>query len=240
MRLALPDACGNLDGGRGGSDAGAQREARAAQAAIDAVHVQAEQLRYERQLVETEGTSFALRNSELVASVNTLQRNLNDLEDDLRAVAETQTGIVTLLTGMTDALARFVEIDLPFRIAERRAATAALRNALASSETSIAAKYQAVVSAYLEEIGFGVSNEVFTDSIDTGRGERTVTVLRLGRAGLWYLTPDGRAAGRWDRRERRWVDDGRTDAGEVQRAIRMFRDEGTVTAISLPVDLDLQ
>ncbi len=217
--------------------AAAHREARSAQSAIEAQHARGELLRSERQLVEAQGTSFALQNRELETDIAGLQRNLRDLEDDLQAVAETQTGIVALLTGMTDALERFIELDLPFRSAERLGATAALRATLASSETSIAGKYQAVVSAYLTEIGHGSSNEVFSARIVTGQGERIVSVLRLGRAGLWYVTPDGQRAGRWHRRERRWIDDGHTDPAEVLRGIRMMRDEGPVTAIDLPVDI---
>lgn len=214
-----------------------QRDARATQLRIETISRQRQALLGEIETIESDGTTYALRNRDLEQQLATVQENLAEIDSDIHAVADIQTGIVTLLTGMIDALDRFIALDLPFELERRQAVITALRRDLVRADIDVGKKYQAIVSAYLDEIRFGHTDAVMTGRIATPAGERTVNILRLGRAGLWYVTPDGVTAGRWDRRTRGWTD-ADTDADEVMRGIRIVRNLTSPALIRLPVQAD--
>lgn len=212
-----------------------QAEARAAQRRIDAIHQRTERAREEARAIATAGSADALRVQEAELRIAGLERTLADYGDDLRAVAEMQTGIVALVEAMLGALSRFVALDLPFRRDARLQSLDDLRAALSGSET-VFANYHAVVAAYQREIDYGSSTEVYTDTITTPRGPRVVTVLRHGRVGLWYLSPDGLQAGRYDQQARSWTEGG-VDAAAVRNAVAVVAGRARPAPIALPVRL---
>ena len=214
------------------------REALDAQQEIDRLFEQRQRIQNEISTIEMEGTTFALRNSALAQQLADTRQNLAEIETDIHAITETQTGIITLLDKMIDALERFVELDLPFQQQQRNARIAGLRSDLVRSDLSVSNKYQAVISAYLDEIRLGFTNSVTTEQISTQDGDRMMQILRLGRAGLWYVTADGKSAGRWDPRERKWTG-GDTEPQEVIKGIRIVQELAAPDVVRLPLLLDI-
>ncbi len=209
------------------------RQARAAQQRIDSLAGQRHRVLEEIRLIELDGTANALLNRELRQEVTELKQSLADIDTDLRAVTETQTGIISLTAAMIDSLERFIELDLPFMLPERRAAVTRLRENLGRSDLSVSEKYSSVVAAYLDEIRYGHSNGVHRHKI----GSRYVDVLRLGRAGLWFVTAGGTEAGRWDRQQHQWVR-GDTNPESVLAAIEAVRDSREPPGVLLPLEVD--
>lgn len=212
--------------------------ALAAQQRIDRLATERKNLLNEIDIIEQAGSAYALRNRELEQQISALQQNLVEIDADLRAVSETETGIIATLDAMIDALEQFITLDLPFRTEARLEKIAGLRSELLRADLDVTDKYQAVVSAYLDEIRFGYTHSVIQQRIDTANGVRTVNILRLGRAGLWYVTPDGDHAGRWDPRQSQWID-ADTDRQAVLDGIAMVRDSAKPVVVSLPVQLNL-
>lgn len=212
--------------------------ALASQKRIDGIYEQRQQLLSDISTIEQEGTTFALRNRELEQTLAQVQQNLAEIDTDLRAVTETQTGIISLLDTMITALERFIELDLPFQLEQRRAVINRLRADLGRADIGVTEKYQSVVSAYLNEVRFGHNNAVSQERIETPLGNRMAEVLRLGRAGLWYVTADGTQAGRWDPVRRQWTDSD-TDAHTVMTGIRIVRETASPAILNLPIQLDL-
>ena len=68
------------------------------------------------------------------------QARLADLERSLAELTGLQREVLPLLGSMLDALDRFVDLDLPFRRAERKARVAALRALLRRSSHTRAAR----------------------------------------------------------------------------------------------------
>ncbi|MDH3769148.1 MAG: DUF3450 domain-containing protein [Gammaproteobacteria bacterium] len=212
--------------------------ALAAQKRIDQLYRQREQILADINTIEQEGSTFALRNRELETTIAEVNQSLAEIDADRQAVTGTQTGIIKLLRGMIDALENFIELDLPFELENRRAIVAKLRADLVGADISVTQKYQAVVSAYLNEVRFGHSNSVSQERIETPMGSRVVDVLRLGRAGLWFVTQDGTQAGRWDTHTRRWID-ADTDPREVRSGIRVVRETSSSALVALPVQIEI-
>lgn len=214
------------------------RSALAAQQSIDQLYENRQRVLSEITAIEQEGTIHALRNRELEQALSEGRQHLSEIDADLRAVTETRTGIIALLDAMIDSLERFIELDLPFELDKRLAAVIELRSDLARADIDVTMKYQAIVSAYLDEIRFGYSNAVSQERIETPRGNRLANILRLGRAGLWYVTPDGAEAGYWDRVGRFW-NDSATEPQTVLMGIRIVRETGAPAMLELPVYLDM-
>ena len=214
------------------------RSALAAQQRIDRLYKERQEILSDITTIKQEGTIYAIRNRELEQELSEIRQNLFDIDADLRAVTETQTGIITLLDAMINSLARFIELDLPFELEKRNAVIGALRSELVRPDIDVTKKYQAVVSAYLNEIRSGYSDAVSQETIETPRGSRLANILRLGRAGLWYVTPDGAEAGYWDPVRRSWSD-AETRPQTVLMGIRAVRASGVPATLELPIHLNL-
>lgn len=212
------------------------RQALDAQKSIDQLHDERQRILSRINTIEQDGSAFAVRNIELNNLIDKSRRETAEVDEEIQAVNEIQTGIAELMRSMIATLEKYIDLDFPFQLAQRRAVIDRLNSLLERDDISVAQKYQAVVSAYLDELRFGFSNEVYKDRIDTPGGQRVVEILRLGRAGLWYLTADGALAGYYDLRRRSWVDRN-TDPAQVRLGIRMIRDSLPPTAIDLPVVL---
>ncbi|MBT8137643.1 MAG: DUF3450 domain-containing protein [Gammaproteobacteria bacterium] len=213
------------------------RQALSAQQQIDRLYEQRRQATEELNLVKQTGSAGALQQQQLQQQLSLLRDGLTAVEDQIAAVNETQTGLLRLLTAMVGALEQFVALDLPFDQDQRRARLVDLRVALRSASLSVTEKYQAVVAAYLDEIRLGSTNAVSQQLISGPRGSRQVEVLRLGRAGLWYVTPDDRDAGYWDPRQGRWIE-GSADPGQVRAGIRVIRQTASPRPVTLPLRLE--
>lgn len=218
------------------------RRALAAQKRIDRLYAERLQLISDTSTIEQDGSVHALHNRETQQQIDQLKTHLVEIDTDLHAVTQTRSGIISLMVGMTDALERFIELDLPFDRDPRLARIQQLRAGLSGAEIDVTKLYQSIVSAYLSEIRLGHSNGVTQQRIETPTGVRMVNVLRMGRAGLWYVTPDGIHAGRWDALSGLWTDTN-TDTQMVLSAIRVVQASAksgrNTQPIALPVQLNI-
>lgn len=216
------------------------RDAARSQSSIDRLHEQAVAAANERYLVETGGVSEVLAVRELEYEISRLEQRLFEIETDLQSVSETRAGVAQLLASMTDSLARFIELDLPFDLDSRRQRIQQLQQRAAHHQPAITSRYQSVLAAYLAEIAYGQGTQVHTMQIETPSGLRLAEVVRIGRIGLWYVSTDGTTAGRWDPQRRRWQPDPLTDPLMVKRAVRAIRDGAFDVEVRLPVDVAQQ
>jgi len=110
------------------------------------------------------------------------------------------------MTRMIAGLERFIELDVPFLLDDRRANIARLKALLNRSDVTAAEQFRNVVEAWQIEVNdYGSNSEIYTARMEIDGVPREVEFLKIGRTALLYLTPDGRNAGAWDQRERRFV-----------------------------------
>ena len=114
---------------------------------------------------------------------------------------------------MLAALERFVGLDLPFLRKERDARLARLTKLMNGPGASVTQWYRQLIEAYLVESEYGRTVEVYrgrligADGVNPGPSsdaEVVVDYLRLGRVGLYYLSPDGKQGGVWEADAARW------------------------------------
>ncbi len=151
-------------------------------------------------------------------------------------VASVQHQMPGLTVRMLDALASFVELDVPLYIQERRNRIAQLRANMDRSDLSVAEKFRQVLEAYNIEINqYGRKISTYRDTVTVDGGEREVNMLQIGRIALLYQTLDGDQAGVWNPRERRWDELESSYHSSLRRALRVARKQAAISLLHLPV-----
>lgn len=157
------------------------------------------------------------------------------LDAQLDGVQLTQRGVIPLLARMVDSLARFVELDTPFLLEERRQRVAQLRDLLHQPDASLAEKYRRVMEAYQIETDYGRSLEAYRATLEAGSGDRRVDFLRVGRVALLYRSLDGVDAGVWDQRTKSWQVLPQQYRSALKQGFRVARKQMTPELLVLPV-----
>ena len=189
---------------------------------------------YQGLLKEIEG--LEVYNNLLQAQIDDQNRELAELRNSIDQVSVIERQMLPLMTRMIDSLEQFIELDVPFLLNERRARVAALRELLNRSDVTAAEQFRNVMEAWqIEMSDYGMSSEIYTDSIDIGGGQRReVDVLKVGRTALVYLTPDGAQAGAWDQATRSWVPVDVSYNADIRAGIEAVR-TGTPALFTIPV-----
>lgn len=157
------------------------------------------------------GGSNGAEDRGLRAELDAARANLREAEaardalrEQIARQREIEAGIVPLLHEMVDLLDRAVEADLPFDPDARRARVAAARAALVRHDLRLADRFDAVVRAYRDELAYGYDSEGGPAALEIDGEARAVTVLRVGRIALYYVSDDASRCGVWDRARARF------------------------------------
>jgi hypothetical protein len=162
-------------------------------------------VQYRQYLKETQ--SLREYSEQLAAQVQSQAEEIEFVKQQLVEIETTAREVLPLMNRMLDTLERFVKLDLPFQLEERRGRIASLKQAMSRADVTISEKYRRIVEAYQIEIDYGRTLETYQGELGEGAEARTVRFLRLGRVALMYQTLDGEETGYWDAQQKRWVED---------------------------------
>lgn len=158
------------------------------------------------------------------AQIASLRQQLADLD---RAGED----LMPLMLRMTDSLEKFVALDLPFLHDERQARIDNLKQALGDPQVNAGEKFRRILEAYQIEVDYGRTLGVERVDVD---GD-AMDVLRVGRIGLYALTPDGGNPKMWDARTGKWSALSRGEAASIREGLKMARELTAVNLLELPV-----
>lgn len=157
------------------------------------------------------------------------------LARELEEIEVLRQDIVPLMVEMIEVLERFISLDQPMLLDERRARLAKLEANLSRSDVELAEKYRRVIEAYQIEAEYGQSLEAYEGTLEADGAERTVDFLRVGRAGLYYLSLDRQEAGLWDPGAQRWTRLPDSALDEIDFAIRVARKQAPPNLFEIPM-----
>lgn len=173
-------------------------------------------------------TAYAQQLEEQAASLDAqrtgLQRQLGELE-------RTERELSPLLARMVQGLEKFIALDAPFLLIERRERLQALKKLIADPAADRAEKFKKALEAWQIEAEYGRSIGIEQGEID----ERTVHVLRMGRAALYYLSMDGKRCGIWDSSSKTWSALPYEYASQIRLGLRMARETAAPDLLRLPI-----
>lgn len=219
-------------------EVGKERNAASAksQVKIDKLAEETRELLTDYKTVMKQVDGLIVYNNRLRKQIENQMRRIEDIEDSISQVTVIQRQMTPLVIRMIDGLEKFVELDVPFHIDERRQRIAFLRGNLDRSDVSVAEKFRQVLEAYKIENEYGRKIDAYKGSVDIGGVERDVNFFRVGRVALLYQTTDTEVSGAWDQASRSWVE---LDSGEYRNAImkglRIARKEASIDVLNLPI-----
>ena len=167
--------------------------------------------------------------------ISNQEKELAELEESIDNVTVIERQIGPLIERMIENLEKFVDLDIPFLINERRERIDFLKDTLDRADVSVAEKFSQVLQAYQVENTYGTTIEAYTDTIELDGKSRQVDMLKWGRVALVFQTPDAETTGVWDNNARNWVIVGDEFRTGVRDGLRIARKTQTADLVRLPV-----
>jgi hypothetical protein len=187
---------------------------------------------YRRALADAE--SFTAYAQQLELQVQSQQEEMASMNRQLDEVDETAREVGPLMERMLSTLDRFVALDVPFLLEERRDRVKRLQEMMGRADVTISEKYRRIIEAYQVEMDYGRTVEAFEAKLESGPDARTVQFLRIGRVGLLYQTLDGSETGYWDVNAKSWVVDD-TYEGAFKEGLAVARKTRAPELLVIPV-----
>lgn len=217
------------------SVASADSQARRSQEAIDEVVDETKALarRYGALVKEIEG--LRVYQELLDKQVASQQQDMTDLNNSIDQVSVIERQVMPLMMEMVDGLGQFVELDVPFLLAERRERVAFLRNLLERSDVTVAEKFRRVLEAFEIENDYGRTIEAYNGSLEVGGASREVNFLRIGRVALLYQTVDAELYGMWDKDAKDWAPLPASYRNQIREGLKIARKQVAPNLLVLPI-----
>jgi hypothetical protein len=143
-------------------------------------------------------------NQQLAKLVKQQKLSLNSIQRQIENAEETRRSIVPFINKMITTLEKFVRLDLPFLLNERRQRVSTLKQIVDFPDITLPDKYRRVMEAYQIEIEYGRTIEAYNDTITVDGEEYTVEILRVGRLLMTFQTSDGELSGIWNKHSKAW------------------------------------
>lgn len=184
----------------------ADQDAKNVQKRIDQVDDETAKLLSEYRQYMSETESFNAYSGQLSTQINSQVDEIARTNQELSEIETTSREVLPMMQNMLDTLVRFVDLDVPFLVAERSKRVKGLQEMMTRADVSVSEKYRRIVEAYVVEMEYGRTIEAYEDKLGGG-DDRTVQLLRIGRVSLLYQTMDMKETGYWDADQKAWVVD---------------------------------
>ena len=159
-----------------------------------------------------------------------------DIRKQLDQFALIERGIVPLMLDSIDTLDKFIDLDVPFLLEERKARVARLRTIMDLSDVTVSEKYRQIMDAYQIETTYGRDIEAYTGLLEIDGERRQVDFLRIGRTSLTYQTPDQEETGFWNKQAGQWEKLPNKYQNYVTQGLRVARKQVTPNLLELPIE----
>ena len=164
------------------------------------------------------------------------EAQITDIRKQLDQFALIERGIVPLMLDSIDILDKFIDLDVPFLLEERKARVARLRTIMDLSDVTVSEKYRQIMDAYQIETTYGRDIEAYTGLLKIDGENRQVDFLRIGRTSLTYQTPDQEETGFWNKQAGQWEKLPNKYQNYVTQGLRVARKQVTPNLLELPIE----
>jgi len=164
------------------------------------------------------------------------EAQITDIRKQLDQFALIERGIVPLMLDSIDILDKFIDLDVPFLLEERKARVARLRTIMDLSDVTVSEKYRQIMDAYQIETTYGRDIEAYTGLLEIDGESRQVDFLRIGRTSLTYQTPDQEETGFWNKQSGQWEKLPNKYQNYVTQGLRVARKQVTPNLLELPIE----
>ena len=205
------------------------------QTKINKLADQSQELLAQFKQVSRETGNLKIYNNNLEKLINSQTREITSLNKQLSEIDATNHGIVPLMIRMLESLDKFIDLDVPFLLTERKNRIAALNELLVNASITTSEKYRRIMEAFQIETEYGRTIEAYRGSLSGVEDKRTVDFLRIGRLSLVYLTLDGNDAFVWDHGSSQWTELSGSYVAQIKKGIRIAKKQAAPELLSMPL-----
>ena len=211
-------------------------DSKDSQEKITDLSVETQELLGEYRLVLQQIDRLIAYNDYVERLITDQEEQIVDINRQLQEFALIERGIVPLMLESIETLDRFIDLDVPFLLEERKDRVNRLRVIMNESDITVSEKFRQIMDAYQIETGFGSDIEAYTGFLEINGENRQVDFLRIGRTSLTYQTPDQNQTGFWNKKTQQWEDLPRKYTDYVKEGLRIAKKQITPDLIQLPVE----
>lgn len=202
---------------------------------IDSTEKQTDKIINEWKVVSKQVEGLKIYNEQKRIQIQAQLDLMDKLDGQLTQVVVMQRQIPPLAQRMLEGLEKFVDLDVPFHVEERKQRLDLVRSSLSNPKVTASEQVRQILEAYNIESEYGRKIDAFESSIVIDGQEIVANVLVIGRIGMFYQTKDERTSGIWDKDANDWVE---LDSGyrtAIRDGIRMAKKLAPTDMLMLPV-----
>ena len=211
-------------------------DSKGSQEKITDLSVETQELLGEYRLVLQQIDRLIAYNDYVERLITDQEEQIVDINRQLQNFALIERGIVPLMLESIETLDRFIDLDVPFLLEERKDRVNRLRVIMNESDITVSEKFRQIMDAYQIETSFGSDIEAYTGFLEINGESRQADFLRIGRTSLTYQTPDQKETGFWNKQTQQWEDLPRKYTDYVKEGLRIAKKQITPDLIQLPVE----
>lgn len=202
---------------------------------INNLYEQSQELFAEYRQVVDETENLKVYNDYVATLVADQQRGIDSLQRQIDSIDGIKRGVVPLMFRMIDSLEKFIDLDVPISLDERKARVERLRDVMGNSNVTTSEQFRQVIEAYQVENEYGRNIRSYKGSLDYQGTNISVDFFNLGRTALLALSLDQKNAWMWDNDARVWQVLGDEYLSSTVTAVRMANKLVPADLLKLPI-----
>lgn len=163
------------------------------------------------------------------------KQTIDDLKSRKKEVEKIKINLEPFLDEIVVCIEDFIKNDMPFLYEERNKRLAFLKDSLNDYHLDLAEKTKQVFDTLQIEAAYGKNIEKTEQSIEINNIPVQVEIFRLGRTALFYLTPDKKKAGWFNRKTGQWEELPGRYTRDIKRAVEIAEKKRSPMLLNLPV-----
>ena len=216
-----------LEVGRDNSDLSAKSQAK-----IDSTESATDKLINEFKVVSKQVEGLKLYNAQKRIQIQAQLDLMDKYDEQLVQVVVMQRQIPPLAQRMLEGLEKYVSLDTPFHIEERKQRLDLVRASLSNPKVTASEQVRQILEAYNIEAEYGRKIDTYESTLEDGT---VVNILVIGRIGMFYQTKDEQSSGRWNNATGTWDELPGSYRKPIRDGIRMAKKLAPTDMLMMPV-----
>ncbi len=174
-------------------------------------------------------------NTQLKKLIADQKSEMTSIRTQIIEVKQTSKNIIPLMLKMIKSLEKFITLDIPFLLEERKKRVAEIKKIMDRANISISEKYRKLMSAYQIENEYGRTIEAYQGFQDVDGKKISVNYLRVGRIALIYQSLDKKKQAYWNKNKKQWVVLPSRYSRSVEEGLKVARKQQAPTLLTVPI-----
>lgn len=162
------------------------------------------------------------------------QNEIESLQNQIARVGEVQDALLPMMLQMIGNLEKFVDQDIPFKMAARKERIDKLKDIMQDPDVSPSERYRQIINAYQIELAYGNQTESFEGNVMINGSPSKVEFLRIGRIVLVYRDSEGKLH-IWSQAKKDWEPLPKSYNLDYSTAVRIALEQKSPEVFSAPM-----